>query len=408
MAQGVFVFLHRWAGLAMAAFLLVVGLTGSLLAFNTELERVFAPRLFAPEPAKHRLDLATLAEKAERLAGPKAQLFNVANTEPDQVVAYVEPAQDPVAKRPYALDFNELYLDPATGDELGRRKRGDLSQGLVNLMPFLYDLHWRLALGDPGQWILGIIALVWTLDCFIAFYLTLPPARAAFWRKWKTAWMIKRGAGVYRLNFDLHRAGGLWLWFTLFIFAWSSVMMDWRAAYEPLMKALFDYRSVSESFETLTKRGAANGVAMDWRAAQSVGERLMAEQATSHNFAIGAPLSLLRYADANVYIYEVRGSRDLFERSTKGGGTSIIFDAATGDLLDLSQPTGERPGNTVESWLYALHMARVFGLPYRVFVCVLGLAIAMLSGTGVYIWWKKSRARRFHARGGGARKAALG
>jgi uncharacterized iron-regulated membrane protein len=38
-------------------------------------------------------------------------------------------------------------------------------------------------------------------------------------------------------------------------------------------------------------------------------------------------------------------------------------------------------------------MADVFGLPYRIFVCVLGLIITMLSVTGVYIWWKKHKAR---------------
>ena len=43
------VWLHRWVGLLIAAFLVLVGLTGSLLAFNTELERAFAPRLFAVE-----------------------------------------------------------------------------------------------------------------------------------------------------------------------------------------------------------------------------------------------------------------------------------------------------------------------------------------------------------------------
>ena len=38
-------------------------------------------------------------------------------------------------------------------------------------------------------------------------------------------------------------------------------------------------------------------------------------------------------------------------------------------------------------------MADVFGLAYRIFVCVLGLVITMLSVTGVYIWWKKRKAR---------------
>ena len=51
MIRGVFVLLHRWTGLVMAGFLAVIGLTGSVLAYNTELERVFAPQLLAhPRP----------------------------------------------------------------------------------------------------------------------------------------------------------------------------------------------------------------------------------------------------------------------------------------------------------------------------------------------------------------------
>lgn len=33
-------------------------------------------------------------------------------------------------------------------------------------------------------------------------------------------------------------------------------------------------------------------------------------------------------------------------------------------------------------------------MPYRIFVCVLGIVIVMLSVTGVYIWLKKRCARR--------------
>ena len=42
--------IHRWTGLLMAGFLVIVGLTGSLLAFNSELEHlVTAPAPRHPE-----------------------------------------------------------------------------------------------------------------------------------------------------------------------------------------------------------------------------------------------------------------------------------------------------------------------------------------------------------------------
>ncbi|MFQ5415166.1 MAG: PepSY domain-containing protein, partial [Phycisphaerae bacterium] len=54
---------------------------------------------------------------------------------------------------------------------------GDLSQGLANLMPFVYRLHHSLALGTVGTWIFGVVALLWTLDCFVGAWLTFPPPR---------------------------------------------------------------------------------------------------------------------------------------------------------------------------------------------------------------------------------------
>ena len=385
------VWLHRWCGLAMTAFLVVVGLTGSLLAFNTELERVFAPQLFAPpRPGVPRLDLATLAERAQALV-PQARLQSVSFTEPDQASAWFVAPTDPATGRARDIGFTEFFVDPWTGAELGRRNRGDLSQGLVNLMPFIYELHWTLVLGDIGQWTLGIVALVWTLDCVNGLYLTLPVSPQRFWRRWRPAWLVKRGASAYRLQFDLHRAGGLWLWGLLLVFAWSSVMMNIRPVYEPVMRTLFDYRSPMDTLAPAPRRNDAPR--LDWRSAQAVGERLLAAKSAELGFGIGERLALMYLPEAGAYLYEVRGSRDLFERSPKGGGTYVVFDGDSGTLTEFGQPTGEHTGNTVESWLYALHMARVFGLPYRVLVCALGLAVVGLAITGVLLWLRKRRAR---------------
>lgn len=376
----------------MAIFLTIAGLTGSALAFNSELERWISPQLFAKPKAGVRL--LSLAELAERAASqvPEGVVRAVTRVEFDQVEVQFSPRQNAGAVGRSQLGFTQFFSDPWTGAELGRRIRGDLSQGPVNWMPFIYSLHWTLALSEPGRLLLGVIALIWSLDCFVGFYLTLPHGQGGFWKRWRLAWLVKWSASSFRVNFDLHRANGLWLWPLLFIFGWSSVMMNIRPTYERVMGLCFDYRSPRDVRGALPQHPNDNP-RLDWRAAQHTGERLMAEQALQKRFRAGEALGLAYSPSLGAYTYQVRGSRDLFERAPKGGSTYVIFDGDSGALLLLSQPTGERTGNTLESWLYALHMARVFGRAYQVLTCVLGLVVATLSLTGIYIWWRKRKVR---------------
>ena len=384
--------LHRWAGLTMAGLLVIVGLTGSLLAFNWELERVFAPQLFARPTARAPLPLAELAEGAAKLV-PEARVGGVLWTERDQAQVYYSAKTDPRTGKAYVLSFDEFYIDPWTGKELGRRRAADLSQGAINIMPFIYRIHWTMLSGGVGQTLLGVIALLWFVDAFNGFYLTLPIGLTAFWRHWRKSWGVKRGARGFRLHFDLHRASGLWFYPLVVIFAWSSVMMNIRPVYEAGMRLVTDYQSTDAPFMT----GKPNShPRLDWRQAQTAGEHLLAEQANRQGIEIRYPISLQYMPDIGAYVYEARGSKDLFERAPKGGGTAVLFDGDTGKLRYFERPTGERAGNTIESWLYALHMARVFGQPYQILVSVFGIATALLSITGLLIWWRKRARRPIH------------
>jgi uncharacterized iron-regulated membrane protein len=405
MARRFLSWLHRWAGLMMAVFLVIVGLTGSLLAFKSELEHLITPQLYAaPKPGATPLDLAALADRSEGLV-PQARVTAVYFAEPDQVTVMMSPRMDAVGK-PYELDFDQLFLDPWTGEELGRRNWGDLSQGSINLIPFIYNLHYELALGMTGVWILGVLALVWTLDCFVGFYLTLPAGTGGFWRRWKPAWLIKWNAGVFRINFDLHRAGGLWVWMMLLVFAWSSVYMNLtETVYTWATRAVLDYRPTWTELVKLPQ--PLDSPRLNFQTALSTGQRLMADQAAQHDFTVDRPVGLGYQPSRGLYFYFVRSSRDIRD---KAGRTYVYFDGDSGALRLLALPTGQYSGNTVTSWLVGLHMADLFGLPYRIFVCALGMLVTMLSVTGIYIWWKKRRARQFSTahRGAAAAVAAVG
>src|SRR3546814_1898719 len=78
-------------------------------------------------------------------------------------------------------------------------------------------------------------------DSLFACTLPLPLRTGAERRKswvsrWAVAWRIKRAARPTRRVLDLHRAGGLWLWGMLVIFAWSSVLLSLSPVYYAAMR----------------------------------------------------------------------------------------------------------------------------------------------------------------------------
>lgn len=374
----------------MTVFLVVLGLTGAILAYRVPLERLVNPQLFAkPGPDAKPLDLATLAECAEK-AEPHARVWYFSNDIDGQISIRCGPRTDPGTGKPYNLQFDHLFMDPWTGAELGKRMDGNLSQGKINLLPFIYNLHASLALGALGSTVLGYIAIVWTIDCFVGFYLTLPLGLSGFLRRWRPAWYVKCRAGTYRLNFDLHRAGGLWLWPLLFIFAWSGVMFTINPVYERITGALFDYDS-DVAFAMSYPQHPVENPKMSWRAAQKRGEQLVAEQAKLHGFRVLRPFGLAYIDKLGVYSYNVITDCDF---RSHGYGTGVWLDGDTGELKKVWLVSGEHAGNTVSNWLFALHYGDVYELrSYRFAVCLTGVATVVISLTGAYIWWRKRKTR---------------
>jgi uncharacterized iron-regulated membrane protein len=336
--------LHRWAGLAMAGFLIVVGLTGSLLAFYPELERLAHPHWYPERDPATWVGAGLLAEKLER-AEPRLRVVQVSLQGFDGATsAWVEPRIDPATGKPFQLGYGYVLLDPATGSVLDRIQWGSLRNGWTGLMSFVYALHYSLALDMPGVWILGICALIWTLDCFVGFYLTLPAGRshtgqangpervhpASWWQRWKPAWMIKWRASPYRLNFDLHRASGLWLWGALLIFAWSSVYMNlWDTVYTWTTRALFDYRPYWTEFQS--RPVPMERPELNWLDAQTVGERLIAVQVAQQDITVKRPVSLRLYREFGLYQYQVETDREIDDRPRRYT-TQVFFDADSGAL----------------------------------------------------------------------------
>ena len=410
MTRQLWVWLHRWVGLAVTIFLIVTALTGSVLVFWPEINEMIGARPSKNIPVQNRpmLDVFELRERALTLE-PRADIqFLSLKQEAGKVFEVnVFGRTDPSTGKPYELGYAVLQLNPYTGELVRRTERDRLTGEPLwpvtrhNLMDVMFMLHIKLAAGLVGHWILGIVAMLWTLDCFVGFYLTLPRRRVAkseashrrsWMMRWLPAWTFALRGHPYRITFKLHTAAGLWTWVMLFIFAWSSVyFLMSRQVYDPVMK-VFGMQPMLETFYAMPELPAPKPQpALSWREAAAIGERLAMERAPLEGFVPGNPINLQYEENAGLFIYTLASSRSQIE---DGLGTIICFDGDTGALWKVFHLTGQDAGTTFTSWIALLHTAKVWGLPFRIFVCAMGLVVTMLSGTGIYIWWKKRKARR--------------
>ncbi len=167
MTRCFWVLVHRYAGLYMVFFLVVGGLTGSVLAFHHDLDHWLNPEQYhVPVLARPMLDPFELRERAQALI-PYGQFNSVSlRREPGEIYTTgIELRTDPATGKSYDLKYNLIRLNPYTGELIEFSQFGEYwPLTRKNILDFIMDLHYRLALGDVGLWLFGIAALIWVIS----------------------------------------------------------------------------------------------------------------------------------------------------------------------------------------------------------------------------------------------------
>lgn len=380
--------LHRWLGLCTAVFLFVSGLTGAVISWDHELDEWLNPALFDSDTPGERLPPLVLANQLEA-SDPRLQVSYLPLHHEDghALTVFVDRLVDPASGALYNTGFNQLALDPVTGVVQGAREWGKISLSRENLLPFLYKLHYSLHIPDGfnielGVLFMGVVALVWVIDSCIALWISFPRQRS-----WRKSFAFRWHKGLHVINFDLHRSGGVWLWLLLLTLAVTSVSMNLeRQVTRPLVSLVSDL--TPSPFASRTPNRTEQPILP--RIAREDAVRLAQGEAWRRGWT--APPGALFYS-VEFGLYGI-GFYEAGEEHGAGLGQPWLYlDGQDGRLIGDSVPGQGSAGDSFLQAQFPLHSGRIIGLPGRVLVSLLGLAVAGFSVTGVLIWYRKRRFR---------------
>jgi uncharacterized iron-regulated membrane protein len=376
--------LHLWLGLLFGGFFVVLGLTGSAIAWLNDFDRALNDDLLqvAPPPgmaagAEWRVDPTTVQRAVDRLAHDphygRPSLLMFPEHAGDVFIAWYRPPAPPGS--PWTQEVaRQVMLNPITLAVTGERNWGEVGLSRRLLMPTIYHLHRYLVAGEAGRSMIGIGGLAMLLAALSGLVLWWPkPTRSAVWK----AITIRHGGSWPRFSFRLHRAVGFFAVPVLLTLGFSGSYFNLPAWIVPAVNAVAPVtptsKIVNRSKDTSTQLQPARAVAL----AQA-------------EFPLARP-SRISFPPKPGAPYEIR-VRQPGELRHGDGATRVIIDSGDGALLRVHDPVRAQGGDKFVSWLFPLHSGEAFGLAGRVFISGFGLVPLIFFVTGLVLWSKRRTA----------------
>lgn len=367
--------LHRWSGFVIMAFVLVAALTGMWLVFRPELERTLQPQLRTVIPAVRQVPTDELVTQVER-AYPTSyvSLFQFARRPDDSISLQLSPRRAGDEER-----VTRVYLNPYTGQILGTQGAAE-GLTLSSLNSWILSLHDELLASSWGSRIMGIVALTWLLTNLAGLALAWP----RLWnqmRSWIPILSLRSG-NAYLLNYDLHRAGGVWLLPVLTVLAFTAVSLNLPQLVRPVV----------EAFSPLSRQPPGARVSPG-ESRTSFGQ---ADEAVRHRFPEARTNNIYRdfaHGRDSVYFH-------LPHDANPQGDNFALVDLKSGEITALRLPARSSRGERFMAWLYPLHTGTALGWPGRMLIALAGITLIVQNSSALYTWFVRWRKRRTNRRQG--------
>jgi len=355
--------IHLWLGFISGIIVTFLGITGCILAFQHEIERITNPYQFVEVQGKPVLKPSKLQEIAVQ-ALPEKHIHGI---------SYHEPGKAIVATF-YSEDYYYLvYLNPYSGEVL---KVKDMSRDFFRI---IVNGHFYLWLPPHiGQPIVASATLIFVIILITGIILWWPRnsrfSRQNFSFKWIRA---------ERLNVDLHRVLGFYAsWVLIFItftglvwgfqwFAKSTYLLtsggkQMTEFYMPTVDSIPDQKPVIPAIDVL------------W-------ERMTKEYPSAKVLEVHIP-------ENDSSAIEVAANPD---DKTYWKADYRYFDQYTLNEIEVTHIYGKLDSTTMADKIarmnYDIHVGAIAGLAGKILVFCASLIAASLPVTGFFIWRNRKK-----------------
>jgi uncharacterized iron-regulated membrane protein len=376
---------HLCTGAVAGVFILIMSVTGALLAYQQEItdwgNRFY--RSAPPSPAAEKLPMETLLSK-------------VRETEPSLPPSQVTVSSDVYAPASVLLGQRQsasrsVFVNRYTGALVATEG----SNATDRVMRQILDLHRYLGASDRGtragavgRAITGISTIGFSFLVCSGFFLWWP-------RSWnlgaiKNAMVFRRRLRGQVRDFNRHQAIRFWALVPLLIISLSGVTMSYSWATNlvfhltgsPIVALGPGAAAASAEASRGPNRKSAissqtNSMSLDSLFVQA--ER----QLPQWRFI---SLRVPRPSDDSVTF-----GIDPGESRSPNQKVTVMLDRTTGDVVSLQTAAGSNRGAQVRMWLRSAHTGQVYGVASQTIAALVCLGAAFEVWTGLSMLWRHSR-----------------
>lgn len=349
---------HLYLGLVAAIFLAILGLTGTIMAFEGDITHWLHPDLWFVTPGAHPLpenDLISIVQhRFPRARVAAVQFFRAKN-----LVQLMQLA-----------DGTTVYVNPYDGIVLGETE-GPMNSDL--LLGYIHQLHLRLVpvprsapqLAAVGKTVVNFAGLI--LALMVSTGLILWWRRKSTSVNWKASW--------FRISFDTHQAIGIYAAFFLLIASLTGVMIGFDFGERT-------YYGITRSSPPSRPQPSASVVVPGATPIMADQAIEIARQAMP-NATVAMLVRPLRAAGSYTVMMRVP------EETSEAVHSSVTIDQYSGKVLNMRNYLTDSAGYRVIRFNRSIHTGDVLGWPTHIIVSLSSLLLVVMVATGLVIWWKK-------------------